>query len=91
MDRQLNANEVALLVGCTVPTLTSWYKWRDLHPDDEKAKLLPDYIRVDSPQRGKRLWKYSDIPSLILFKSQIKQGRGGFMSEITQKYVKKEK
>lgn len=91
MERMLNANEVSILVGCTVNTLTLWYKWKQENPNNEMAKMLPNYIRKDSQTRGKRLWKYSDIPQIIEFRSNIKQGCNGFMGSVTQRYKKTKK
>ena len=39
MNDMLNAMNVAVLVGVTVPTLNSWYKWKELNPDHELAGL----------------------------------------------------
>jgi len=86
-DRLLNVNEVALLVGSSVQTIGSWYRWKDLHPDHELAKLIPEYARKGNKRT--RYWKQSDIWRLIEFKTAIPQGRKGIMGEITQKYVKK--
>ena len=88
-NRLLNAQEVALLVGVSVPMLTMWYKWKSLHQDDERAKMLPEYMRVGSATQGKRLWKYEDVYKIIEFRQQITMGRKGFLGEVTQKYVKK--
>lgn len=88
-ERMLNATEVAMLVGCTVPTLTTWYKWKELHPEDSNAKLLPDFVRQGSEDRGQRMWRYSDIYKIIEFRQHIKRGRNGFLGEVTQKYTKK--
>lgn len=85
-DRLLNATEVAMIAGCSVPMLNMWYKWRDLHPDNEIAKILPDYERVGSKTRGKRVWKYSEVHRVAEFRKHVPKGRGGFMAEVTQKY-----
>jgi len=88
-DRLLNATEVAVIIGSSVPTITSWYKWKAVEPDHELAKLLPDYIQTNPRQT--RYWKESDIWKLIEFKSRIPQGRNGILGSVTQKYVKKNK
>ena len=85
--RLLNVSEVSLLVGVSVQTVTSWYKWKSLHPDHELAKLIPDYTRIGN--RRTRYWKQSDIWALKQFKEAIPQGRNGIMGDVTQKYVKK--
>lgn len=86
-DRLLNVNEVALLVGASVQTIGSWYRWKELHPEHELAKLIPDYVRKGNKRT--RYWKQSDIWKLIEFKTAIPQGRKGIMGDVTQKYVKK--
>lgn len=88
-DRLLNATEVAVIIGSSVPTITSWYKWKAIEPDHELAQLLPDYIQVNPRQT--RYWKESDIWKLLEFKSRIPQGRNGILGSVTQKYVKKTK
>jgi len=84
-ETKINVTTVAFLVGVSVQTVTSWYKWKDLHPDHELAKLLPKYIRGE---RNARLWDKADIWKLIEFKKSIPQGRNGLMGDVTQKYTK---
>lgn len=88
-ERLINAMEVSLLVGCTVPTLNSWYKWKQLEPEQELTKLLPDFIRIGNKKT--RYWKESDVYKIIEFRTKLPQGRNGLMGKVTQKYVKKEK
>ena len=87
-SEKLNVTQVAVLVGVSVPTLNMWYKWKKLHPRHELAKLLPKYTMSGS--KNTRYWKMDDINSLIEFKNTIPRGRNGILSEVTQKYVKKE-
>lgn len=82
----LKAIEVAFLVGTSVQTLTSWYRWKELHPDHERAALLPDYIRQGN--KNTRYWRQSDLWKLTEFKASIPQGRYGLMGDVTQKYCK---
>ena len=86
-EKLLNVSEVSLLVGASIQTITSWYKWKSLHPEHELAKLIPDYTRVGN--RRTRYWKQSDVWSLKQFKENIPQGRNGIMGDVTQCYVKK--
>ncbi len=86
-EKLLNLTEVALLVGVSVQTVNSWYKWKALHPEHEYAKLIPEYTRIGN--RRTRFWKHSDIWRLIEFKSNIAHGCRGFMGDVTQKYVSK--
>ena len=86
-EKLLNVTEVSLLVGSSIQTITSWYRWRDLHPDHELAKYIPDYIRIG--KKRTRYWTKADAVKLTEFKSHIVQGRNGIMGEITQKYCRK--
>lgn len=83
-ERLLKAVEVACLIGSSVQTITSWYKWKELHPDHEMSKRLPDYVRIGN--KNTRYWKQSDTWMLLDFKANIKQGRDGLMGDVTQKY-----
>lgn len=86
-EKLLTVQAVSFLVGSSVQTISSWYRWKDLHPESELAKLLPEYTRIG--KKNTRYWKQSDVWSLIEFKKSIPQGRNGIMGEVTQKYVKK--
>ena len=86
-QRYLNASEVALLVGCTVPILNMWYKWKSEEPDNEVAKLLPEFIRIGN--RRTRYWKPDDVYKIIEFRRHIPRGRNGIMGKVSQRYSKK--
>lgn len=86
-EKLLKVNEVSLLVGSSTQTISSWYRWKNLHPDHELAKLLPEYTR--NGNKHIRYWRADDVWRLIQFKQNIKQGRNGIMGDVTQKYVKK--
>lgn len=86
-ERLLKAVEVACLIGSSVQTITSWYRWRDIHPEHEMAQKLPQFVRIGN--KNTRYWKQSDIWKLIDFKNSIPQGRHGLMGEVTQLYVRK--
>lgn len=86
-EKLLNVTEVSFIVGSSVQTISSWYRWRDLNPDHQLAKLLPDYVRIGN--KNTRYWKQSDVWALLEFKKSIPQGRRGIMGIVTQKYVKK--
>lgn len=88
-DELLNVQKVATLIDSSVPTISSWYRWKRANPDHEFAQKLPDFERHGAHKA--RYWKYSDIPKLIDFKNSIPQGRNGVMGSITQRYVKKSK
>ena len=86
-SKLLNANETAMYVGVSVQTLSSWYRWKALHPDHEMAKLLPEYTRIGN--RRTRYWTQEDVWSLVKFRTSIPQGKNGIMGDVTQRYVKK--
>ena len=85
----LRAEEVALLVGCSVPTLNIWYKFRNEYPEHPMSKLLPEFVQ--SGPRQKRLWNENDIYKLIEFRANLPHGRNGILGSVTQKYYKKPK
>lgn len=86
-QRKLNLNELALLVGVSVQTINSWYRWKNLHPDHELAQLIPDFTREGN--RRTRYWTQADAWKLTQFRSSIPQGCRGIMGDVTQRYVKK--
>lgn len=86
-EKLLRIEEVALLVGSSTQTINNWYRWKKIHPENELAKLLPDYIQQGNRQI--RYWKNSDIWSIIEFKNSIPHGRNGILGDITQKRSKK--
>lgn len=86
---KLRIEEVAIFVGVSVNTVNSWYKFKKQNPNDEYAKLLPDYTQ-DGGDKSVRYWDETDIDKLLEFKSKRPTGRNGVMGVITQKYVKKE-
>jgi len=88
-DRKLKIGEVALLIGSSIYTINLWYKFKREEPDNEYAKLLPDYYQ--DGERQTRYWLESDIWKLIEFKQSINVGRKGFMGAVTQRYDKKSK
>lgn len=83
----LKIQEVACLLGCSVNTINHWYAFKRAKPNDEYAKLLPDFIQ--NGDRQCRYWKQDDIWKLIEFQKQIPKGRNGVLGVVTQKYKKK--
>lgn len=83
----LTSTQVAVLIGVSEPTLNFWYRFKREHPDNEYAKLLPEFTR--SAERQQRFWNRTDIYKLIEFKNAIPKGRNGIMGAVTQRYVKK--
>ena len=82
----LSVQEVAVVIKSSVPTISSWYRWKNKHPKHELAQMLPNFERHGAHRA--RYWRYSDIPKLIDFKNAIPQGRNGVMGDITQAYCK---
>ena len=88
MKNKLKITELAMLIGKSPQTINMWYAWKRRNPDNELAKLLPEYEQES--ERQPRYWKRSDIWKFIQFESFIQTGRNGFMGEVTQRYIKKE-
>lgn len=87
-ERLLSANEVCVLLDCSIYSLNNWYKFKNENPDNEYAKMLPELVR-ENGTNGKRMWRHADIGQLIQFKASIPHGRNGVLGSVTQKYVKK--
>ena len=85
-DKILNIQEVAVLINSSVPTISSWYRWKQENPDHEYAKMLPNFERHGAHRA--RYWKFADVWKLVEFKQALPQGRNGILGSITQKYVK---
>lgn len=88
-ERFLSATEVCVLVDCSIYSLNNWYIFKKENPDNEYAKMLPDFTNLTTGSRRKRYWKQSDIGKLIEFKATIPHGRNGVLGSVTQRYVKK--
>lgn len=86
-EKLLKLEEVAILIGSSGKSINNWYWFKRENPDNEYAKMLPDYVQEGARQT--RYWKESDIWKLIEFKKSIPQGRNGIMGSITQKYYHK--
>lgn len=87
--QRLRIEEVAIRIGVSVNTVNSWYRFKKQNPDDEYAKMLPDYTQ-EGGDRSVRYWTEQDIDKLLEFKNKRPTGRNGVMGIVTQKYVKKE-
>lgn len=85
-ERWLRVEEVAVTIGSSVKSINNWYMFKKQHPENEYAKLLPEFRQEG--ERTTRYWKDSDIWKLIQFKQSIPKGRNGVMGCITQKYCK---
>lgn len=82
----LRIEEVAAILHCSINTVNSWYRFRRQFPDDEYAKLLPDYVQ-EKGRTSARYWKSDDLWKFAEFRSKLPIGRNGVMGEITQKYT----
>ena len=88
MTRQklLKVEEVALLTNVSIQTINNWYAFRRMCPDNDYAKLLPEFTQEG--ERQTRYWKYADVWRLIDFKNRIPKGRNGILGCVTQRYCK---
>lgn len=86
MRTLLKIEEVAVLTGVSVQTINNWYRFKRQFPDNEYARLLPEYTIIGGHKQ--RYWDKADIPSLLNFKSAMPKGCKGVMGAVTQKYVK---
>lgn len=86
MSDFINATQVCALVDISIYTLNMWYKFKELNPENEYAKMLPEFIRPDNSNL--RLWQRNDVYALIEFKTKIPHGRNGVLGDVTQKYVR---
>lgn len=87
MRTMLRIEEVAVLCGVSVQTINNWYRFKRENPDNEYARLLPNYECIGG--RGQRFWDKSDVDSLLAFKQKMPMGCKGVMGSVTQKYVRK--
>lgn len=86
--QKLSIEEVAVLVGSSYKTIQTWYTFKKQNPDNELAKLLPDFEQAGP--RKPRYWNREDIWKLIEFKNKLPKGRNGVMGSVTRKYYKTE-
>lgn len=85
-ERMLKIEEVALMLGVSTQTINIWYRWARENPDNELAKLVPQYVQTGSRQT--RYWTQSDVWKLVEFSKSIPRGRNGIMGDITQRRKK---
>ena len=89
MRTLLTIEEVAVLCGVSRQTVYNWYKFKRENPDNEYARMLPEYETIG--KKGQHLWDKSSLNDLIKFKQTMPKGCKGVMGTVTQRYVKKEK
>lgn len=85
----LKIQEVAVMIGSSVQTISMWYKFKKENPENEYAKMLPEYKTIGNLKT--RYWNRDDIWKLIEFKINIPHGRYGVFGSVTQRYVKDSK
>lgn len=83
-DKLLRIEELAVLAEVSVQTINNWYRWKKIHPEEELAQLLPDYIQIGT--RKSRYWAPADASRVIKFKSKLPRGRGGILGDVTQRH-----
>ena len=83
----LRIEEVAILCGVSVQTVNIWYRFKRENPDNEFARLLPEYEVMGA--HNQRFWDKADINALLAFKNSMPRGCKGVMGSITQKYLNK--
>lgn len=80
-ERLLKIEEVALAVGVSVKTVNFWYAFKRQNPDNEYAKLLPEYVQLGT--RSQRFWNEDAIWKMIEFRKQVPKGCRGVMGGTT--------
>lgn len=83
----LKIEEVAIMCGVSCQTINNWYKFKRENPDNEIAKLLPNYETVGG--HNQRFWDKADIGNMLMFKHSMPRGCKGIMGNVTQRYVRK--
>ncbi len=86
MNNMLNVSQVSAMIGTSVQTISSWYKFKKENPNDELSLMLPEFERIGN--RRTRYWNKDDIWKLIEFKANIVHGRYGRLGSVTQRYCK---
>ena len=89
-ERLISIEEVAVQLGVSYKTICNWYAFKRKYPDDEWSKKLPDYV-LGGEKNTKRLWKQSDIVTLMDFRDTLPKGRNGIMGKVTQVWYHKRK
>lgn len=84
-ERLINVQEVAYRVGCSIQTISGYYKFKNENPNNEYSLMLPDFVRQGN--RNTRYWRESDVAAIIRFRNSIPQGRNGALGSVTQRYV----
>lgn len=89
IGNKLNVTEVSVIIGTSIQTINSWYKFKKENPENELAQKLPDYVREGS--KHTRYWNKDDMWKFMEFKANVPMGRYGVMGSVTQRYAHKDK
>ena len=87
--QKLNVEQVAMLVGVSAKTINNWYWFKQVEPDNEYAKMLPDYTQTH--EKATRYWSMPDVYKLIEFRNSIPHGRNGVLGNVTQKWSRRKR
>lgn len=85
----INATQVCALCDISIYTLNAWYRFKQKEPDNEYAKILPEFIKEQGATT--RWWDIKDVDKLLTFKKSIPHGRNGVLGNVTQVYTRKER
>jgi len=88
-EKLYKVEEVAVLLGCSVPTINCWYRYKKENPRTKLARTIPEFTQLGT--RTTRYWTQSDIYKLAEFRANLPHGRNGLLGSTTQKYYHKEK
>ena len=88
-ERMIKAPELSVMIGTSIQTITTWYRWKASNPHHEMAQWLPEYTTLPGGRKT-RFWKESEVWKLKEFKKNVTYGRYGIMGKETQKYVIKD-
>lgn len=90
-ETMLRIESVAAQLDVNYNTINRWYWFKEMHPENEYAKMLPNYVWQRNNRRMTRFWKQSDIEKLRKFKEALPKGKHGILGDVTQKYYRNTK
>ncbi len=82
-EKMIKIERVAVEIDVSVQTINTWYRFKKNFPDNEYAKILPEYHQDGC--RRTRYWNISDLDKLREFKQKIPHGHTGVMGKLTHK------
>lgn len=85
-ERLIKIAEIAVALDVNQFTIERWYKFKRENPEDEYAKMLPDFVYLkNSKNRPIRYWKESDLYALQKFQECIGKGTKGILGQLNTK------